>query len=206
MRAEEYLDRLSAGSPEAVGLSEEAVRAFPDDQRILRARAIILRLADRRAEVANYLRGVILRLPLASWAYAQLGLVTQPPASISHFRRAFELEPGNRDYRLSLIQALSRYMGDGSEDMLEEAYQLLRPMLAGASGWAQNDLHIAYAVLSRVCAWDDLDALGSLAKLGRGWAAAGNHTALLLLLGTVKTHPEPMSIGYWNESVSPDLV
>lgn len=202
MRPEDYLDRLAA-EPGAVELSKEAVEAFPDDERILRARAIILRQAARRTEAVNHLRAVILRLPMASWAYAQLGLVTDPPQSIGHFRRALSLEPANRDYRLALIHALARYMGDGSDPMLEEAYQLLRPMLAGASGWPQNDLHIAYHVLSRVCAWDELEALGDP---GRKWAEAGNHTALLLRLGHIAPGLGRPSPAFWTEPERTDAV
>lgn len=200
MGAEDYLDRLSREpSPK---LADEAARVFPDDPRVLRARAIVLRLAGHRAEAANHLRGVVLRFPMASWAYAQLGLVTEAPVNIGHFRRALSLEPANRDYRLALIHALARFMGDGSDDMLEEAYQLLRPMLAGARGWGQNDLHIAYHVLSRACAWDEMDLLGTPAELGRKWAEAGNHTALLLLIGRV----EPPGVAVWVSQTGADAL
>lgn len=192
MSAEDYLDRLSADAPRAVELSEEAALAFPDDHRILRARAIILRLAKRRVEAEQHLLAVIERFPTAHWAHAQLGLVHSPAEAIPHFRKALEMDPHNRDYRLALIHVLSRYMGDGSDAMLEEAYQLLKPMLAGASSWAQNDLHIAYHTLSRVCAWGEMDLLGTPAELGRKWSEAGNHTALLLLLGRVRPAPQPV--------------
>lgn len=185
MRADDYLDRLSAEAPGAVvELSEAACAAFPDDQRVLRARAVILRLAGLRRDAMAHLRSVLQRHPDAAWAHAQLGLVVQPTdtfGAIGHFRRALGLEPRNRDFRLALIHALARYMGD--EDTLEEAYQLLRPMLADAASWRASDLHIAYHVLSRICAWDELDALGDPGTLGRKWAEAGDHSALLLLLG-----------------------
>lgn len=183
----EYLQRLSQllgeqRHDEAVKLSEEAAQRFPDDERILRARAIILRRALRPEEAEEFLTGVIERKPRA-WAHAQLGVLLQHRDSlraIPQLRSAHQLEPGSLDYRLALAQALSR-TGDGKH--LDEAYDVLKPVLGQARTWPPNNLHIAYNVLLKVCAYDELDRLGSPRTLGRMWAAVGNHTGLFLLLG-----------------------
>lgn len=184
MEAEQLqlLARLSAEGrlEEADKASEEAATRFPDDARILRARAIILRRINRdRAEA------FLSSLPPAAWVSAQLGMVHQgrdTRKAIEHFRQAFALQ-SNLDHRLALIHNLGRWGGEGEGEALEEAYQLLKPVLDGARDWSPNNLHIAHHVLQRVCDYDELDRLGTPAELGRKWAASGNHTALLLLLG-----------------------
>jgi predicted Zn-dependent protease len=193
--AADYLRRLSAligcgGIDAALELSCEAVSLFPSDEPVLRARAVVLRRAGLVTEAAAFLTGVLTDFPNAAWAHAQAGTTLQHrdgQLAIGHFRRALCLDPAALDYRLALVQALAR-TGDG--DDLEEAYNLLRPALSGAADWPQNDLHIAYEVLQRVCAYDERDALGDPLDLGLKWADAGNHTALFLLLNQATSAPQ----------------
>lgn len=174
---------------EAATLSADLIAAFPTDPRTLRAHAIVLRRASRTEEAVAFLSGLD-----APWAHAQLGVLLQhrePARAIGHFRQAFASDP-NLDHRLALAHALGR-TGDG--DQLEEAYQLLRPVLHLARDWPANNLHIAFHILQRVCAYDELDRLGTPAELGRMWAKAGDHTALFLLLSRIGANaPEPPQI------------
>lgn len=178
-------EMLAAGDIRgAVSLSAEAAVLFPRDEPVLRSRAVILRRAGRMREAADFLTGVIAALPNAAWAHAQAGLADAGSRAIGHFRQAFALEPGSQDYRLALVHALAR-TGDG--EYLDEAYRLLQPALPTAANWSQNDLHVAFDVLKRVCAYDELDALGDPLELGRKWAEAGNHTALFMILNQTTT-------------------
>jgi tetratricopeptide (TPR) repeat protein len=187
--AADYLDRLQnllrAGRlDEAVSLSSEALAKFPTDERFMRARAIVLRRASLPAAAEAHLLKV-LQWRRVAWAHANLGLLYESRdqrRAIEHHRQAHQLEPADMSYRMALVQALAR-QGDG--ELLEEAYQLLVPVLAGSASWPQNDLHIAFHVLAQVCAFDELDALGNPLDLGLKWAEAGNHTALFMLLGRV---------------------
>jgi protein O-GlcNAc transferase len=181
------LDQLAkAGQWEqAIKFSESAAERFPNDDRVLRARAIVLRRAGRAGEAEAFLSTIVHRGP---WVHAQLGVSLQnsdPPRARIHLRKALEAEPGSLDARLALAHLLSR-----SGDDPEEAYQLLRPVLHLAKDWPPNNLYIAYGILSRVCAYEEMDALGTPAELGRKWAAAGIHTALFLLLSRIAPAPD----------------
>lgn len=198
MTAADYLQQLARLSSEgrlaeAADLSADAVEDHPRDERLQRARAIVLRQANQPQEAEEHLLAVLAENSSAAWAHAQLGVLyqhRQHDRAIDHYRRAHHLEPAKHDYRLALIHALTR-TGEGIA--LDEAYALLRPVLNTAGTWAQNDLHIAYDLLARVCAYDDLDALGDPLDLGLKWAEAGNHSALYLLLNQA-TDPERRSL------------
>lgn len=187
MTETEFLQRIAALAnenrfAEAADLSGEAVGRFPADERLLHARAIVLRRAGQVDAAFAFLNAEIDRRPDVAWLHAQVGVLAHGfPRAIEAYRRAHALEPTSLDYRMGLVQALGRF-GDQGDD-LEEAYQILRPALPGASTWPERHLHVAFHVLKSVCAYDELDALGDPLVIGRKLAASGGHTALFMFLG-----------------------
>lgn len=174
---------------EAEALSCQALAAFPADPRLQRARVVLLRRTAQPAKAIALLTEVLQASPSTAWAHAQMGVMfanTDRPRAIYHYRQALDLEP-NPDVTMALIQALERRTGDTGGETLEEAYQLLRPLLPNAPRWPASYLHIAFTVLSRICAFDELEALGDPMTIGRQWAEDGDHTGLFLLLSHTRT-------------------
>jgi tetratricopeptide (TPR) repeat protein len=175
---------------EAVALCDAALADWPSDERVLRAKAIALRKGGRTRQARVHLEAVLARFPNAAWAHAQYAVLLtrrEIPGAVQHLRKACALEPANQDYVFELIWALGLWHGPGEGEALEEAYQRLRPLLPDAGSWEPQRLHVAHTILSQVCAFDELAALGSIQDLGRTWAEAGLHTALLWLMPRVST-------------------
>jgi protein O-GlcNAc transferase len=175
---------------DAVALCDEALADWPSDERVLRAKAIALRKGGRTRQARAHLQTVLASFPNAGWAHAQYAVLLtrrEIPGAVSHLRKAHALEPKNQDFLFELIWALGLWWGPGEGEALEEAYQLLRPLLPESPNWEPERLHVAHTILSRVCAFDELASLGSLKELGRKWAEAGLHTALLWLMPRVST-------------------
>ena len=77
---------------------------------------------------------------------------------------------------------------DNASVNADQAYQRLKSVLASERLVNPGHVKIAMDVLIRVCAFDQADALGSFAEIGRAWARSGRHTALLKQLARVRSH------------------
>ncbi|HEX3700933.1 MAG TPA: tetratricopeptide repeat protein [Phenylobacterium sp.] len=176
---------------------DRALAANPDEPRLLEARAQILRRAGELRKSEAYLLELAPRFPDAAWLHYQLGAtVTDYDRERANrsLRRALELAPDRLDYRMALIESLERTRIGDEAAHIEEAYQRLRAVMAEETLTSPAHLKIASEVLTRVCALDELDQLGSFRELGRRWAESGRHTALLKQLSRVRTHEDRLEL------------
>ena len=174
---------------EAAAAIEEGLRANPEHVRLLEAKLLILRASGQRSEAQAWLQTLADRFPQAAWVQFHLGdLLTgaAPEAAIPHLRRAVELDPQQADYAFGLLQALERDAGPGEGARLDESYALCR-RLAAAARQAPARSALLGDVLGRLCAFSDLDALGSFEAVGRSWAEDGLHRSLLRQVGRATT-------------------
>jgi predicted O-linked N-acetylglucosamine transferase (SPINDLY family) len=179
----------------AEAVLEAGLAAAPDEPQLQEAKVLLLRTSGRAEAAEAYLRALPAAAQARAWAQTQLGdLVAQRDRRTGavHLRRAVAAE-GSPDQRVLLAQTLGRIHGEGEGAALDEAYGVVREaMAAGPLNAAQSRL--AAEVLTRVCAFDDFDRLGDFASLGRGWAEAGRHTALLWQMPRVRTMADRLEL------------
>jgi protein O-GlcNAc transferase len=173
----------------AEALIDKALEANPDNVKVLEAGAIVMRRAQQLHRAEAYLTDLLPRFEGQGWLHYQLGVTiadyNRDGANI-HLRKAVELEPDKLDNLMALIESLERTRSGDEGAHIEESYQLARRALTFKSTNVAH-LKILNEVLIRVCAFDELPQLGDFATLGRGWANAGRHTALLKQLAQVRT-------------------
>jgi len=153
--------------------------ANPDHPRLTEGLLLLLRTSGQAARAEAYLGSLLPRLDEQAWIHFQLGdLISARDrrAGNAHLRRAVELEP-SADHRTLLVQSLGRTFGDDEGAHLDEAAALARGLAGEALNPRQS--RICAEVLTRVCGFEEIDRLGDFATLGRAWAGAGAHTALL---------------------------
>jgi len=179
----------------AEAVLEAGLAAAPDDRRLMQAKVLLLRTGGRAEAAEAYLRTLPAAAQDEAWAQFQLGdlvALRDRRAGAWHLRRAVALE-GSLDQQVLLAQTLARTHGEGEGEALDEAYGVIRQaMAAGPMNAAQSRL--AAEVLTRVCAFDDLDRLGDFASLGRAWAEAGRHTALLWQMPRVRSMDDRLEL------------
>jgi protein O-GlcNAc transferase len=130
--------------------------------RQLEANAVWLRRNGREAESIELLESLLAQQPDAAWIHAQLGACLENrnrPAAIRHFERALDLDPDRLDYRMALVQALARRMGDGEGEMLERARGLLLACLDRVAEFTADHVYVADEVFSRTCDYGPRDLL-----------------------------------------------
>lgn len=177
------------GPDAAVAVLDEGLGFSPDNGALLEGKAMALRHAGRRTAARELLEALIGRRPDWAWPHFHLGdlLVDEDrPAAVRHLRRALELQPGSLEHRLALVQALARATGPDEGACLDEAAELCAQIPAGAP-LRPAQLKILRDVHARTCSSEAGDRLGDFAGLGRSFAAAGLHTALLWQLSRVRT-------------------
>ncbi len=182
---------------EAEELADRALAAMPENPRLLECKTTVIRRSGQLRRAEAYLLELLPTHEQDAWLHFQLGSVIceydRERANI-HMRRAVELAPDKLDYVMALVESLERTRTGDEGANIEEGYQMMRQALSlGVETFSPAHLKVAYEVLVRVAAFDELDGLGSLEKLGRLWAESGRHTALLKLLGQVRT-PEDRHI------------
>jgi protein O-GlcNAc transferase len=185
----QFLERHDADG--AFDIVEKALAANPDNPRLLESKVVIFRRSGQVRLADTYLTDLVATHPDVAWVHYQLGGAVsdydRERANV-HLRRAVELEPDKLDYRMSLIESLERTRTGDEGANIEEAYQLATVAVARhLAELSPSHLKIAYEVFVRVGAFDEMDLLGDLSSLGRVWAEAGKHTALLKLLAQVKS-------------------
>ncbi|MDO8900620.1 MAG: tetratricopeptide repeat protein [Phenylobacterium sp.] len=175
-------------SDAAVAVLEEALKS-QDSPRLMEAKAVALRRGQKLRLSEAYILEVLKTRPDEPWAHYQLGAVISDidrPRANTHLRRAVELKPDDRDYRMALVESLVRSRHGNEAAHLDDAYTELKAAsaLGPLSGPAQ--LKVASEVLSRVADFEGLDAVCDFKATGRMWAEEGRHTALLSQLSRVK--------------------
>ena len=191
-------------APQAIAAFERADACDPADpeplknalamQLGLKAESAIRDLLDRlAAKAAGPAAG-----PASAWS--ELVAMLRPhdrPADMARMARVgLSLHPGDQDLaRAWLEAALQRFeqaqqsgwaLGASEADEFEAAAQAVRAAL-GAGVAAAEIPWTATAVAMRLCDYALAMALGSLAELGRRWAAAGERGPMLYQLARVET-------------------
>ncbi|MET0274620.1 MAG: tetratricopeptide repeat protein, partial [Phenylobacterium sp.] len=189
-----WLDLIGVLNEEhRLGESDEvAVRALaanPGNARLLESRAIILRRSGKLRPAEAYLLDLLPQHPDAAWLHYQLGSVISDwdrDRGNVHMRRAVELDPDKIDFQMALIESLERTRTGDEGVNIEESYQLARRTLAHVKTFTASHAKVIHEVFIRVCAFEDMAQVGDFTSLGRLWAEAGKHTALLKQLARVK--------------------
>lgn len=189
-----WLDLVSVasdlrGSEDCIEILDRAQAANPDDMRLAESRALTIRRTGASREAEQYLFQLLQKRPDEASLHYQMGSNISDydrPRANSYFERAVELDPANTKYNMALAESLGRSRHGDEAANLERAYQVLRNVLDTIPMNAPN-LKVAYELLVRLAAYDDMDKLGSFSDVGRTWANAGRHTAFLAHLARVKT-------------------
>jgi len=182
---------------QAHALLDKAIAANPDEVRLCEARAVLFRRAAELRKAEAYLVDLLPRHPDAAWLQHQLGATLTEydrPRANEHLRRAIELAPDNADYLVTCIESIERTRTGDEGANIEEAYQRLKGLLARQKLTSPSHLKVASEVLIRVADFDELEKLGPPHEVGRIWAQAGKHTALLKQLARVRTHKDKLEL------------
>lgn len=174
---------------ESLAVLDRASAAVHFDGRLVEARAMTLRRTGATRIAEKYLSDLLAERPDDAALHFQLGnglADYDRPRANEHFERAVELDPKDERYALALAESLGRSRHGNEAANLERAYQILVSIIDTMSLKPAN-LKIAYELMVRVAAYDDMDKLGSFSEIGRAWASSGRHTALLAHLARVKT-------------------
>ncbi len=183
-------------SEDAVGVLDRAVEATPMDARLVEARAIALRRSGRSREAEQYLMRLLEGHPNEPSIHFQLasGIADYDRLRANeHFEKALALDPTNTRCSVALAESLGRTRTGSEAANLERAYQILVGVLDTMPTTAAN-LKVAYELLVRCAAYDDMERLGDFATVGRTWAESGRHTALLAHLARVKTPEDRLEL------------
>jgi len=178
------------GPPEALTVLDQAVVALPDVPRLHEARVTALRRSGRLREAEAYLSELRDRYEDEAWLHHQLGAVISDydrERGNIHMERSVELAPDSFEYRLALIESLGRSRYGDEAEHLERAYSLLKDSLPKKPQLSASGLKVAIEVLTRVGDYQAISTLGSFSEIGRTWAEAGKHSALLAHLARVVT-------------------
>lgn len=185
-------------SQEAEEIADKALAANPGNPRILESKAAVIRRSGQLRRAEAFLLELLPEHENAAWLHYQLG------SGISeydrdrgnvHMRKAVELDPSILDARFALIESLERTRTGDEGANIEEAYELTRAALTqDMAAFSPSHLKVAFEVLIRVCAFDEIAKLGSMGTLGRAWADSGKHTALLKILGQVRTPQDRLEL------------
>jgi predicted O-linked N-acetylglucosamine transferase (SPINDLY family) len=182
---------------QAHDLMDKALAANPDEPRLYEARVILYRRAGELRKAEAYLTDLLPRFPDAGWLQYQLGATVSEydrERANAHLRRAIALSPEKLGYQMTLIESLERTRTGDEGANIEEAYSLLKGVMARETLTGSADLKIATEVLIRVCAFEELAELGSFKEVGRAWAESGRHTALLKQLARVRTDEDRLEL------------
>lgn len=181
---------------EALALLNRGVAANPAAMKLKEAYAVMLRRLGRRRDAEAYLAGLLEPHPDDAWVHYQLAATIHDydrPRANTHYRRALGLEPANIDYRMGLAESLNRSRFGDEAAHIEEAYQVLKAM-GDQRPASPLQLKVASEVLLRVCAFEDRDRLGGFAEVGRKWAEAGMHAALLAQMARVQSLDDALEL------------
>ncbi|HEV2531877.1 hypothetical protein [Phenylobacterium sp.] len=184
------------GPHAALAILDEGLGVDPQNLGLAEAKALMLRAAGPRARAEAFLQDFVARRPDVAWAQLYLGdiLAERDPAlGEAHLRRAAELDPGSAATLVPLIQNLARATGPDEGRKLDEAHRLCAAVLAGGA-LTPNQTKVVRDVFSRVCDFAAIERLGDFSTLGRAWADAGLHTALLRQLSRVGSHADRLEL------------
>lgn len=177
------------GYPDTIPILDQAIAILPGVARLHEGRVTALRRSGRLREAEAYLTELREKFDDEAWLHHQLGGVISDydrQRGNEHMRRAVELAPDTFDYRIALAESLARSRYGDESDHLQNAYDLLKAALSSNSDLNPSALKVALEILIRVGDYDAADMMGSFSDVGRKWADAGRHTALLAHLARVR--------------------
>ena len=180
---------------EALQLFDRAIAALPSEHRIREAKSSMLRRAGRTKEAETYLVSLLWEFGDVAWIHQQVAQTIMEGdrrRAHIHMEKAIELAPERPEYRLALAESLGRTRIDEAAH-LERAYEVLTGVL-GELEMNPSTLKIASEILTRMGDFDGADALSSFHDMGRAFADAGKHTALLAHLSRVKTPEDRLEL------------
>ncbi|WP_332767507.1 tetratricopeptide repeat protein [Phenylobacterium sp.] len=185
-----------AAPSDSLAVLDRGLAANPDDMRLMESKAITIRGSGATRDAEKFLVEALERHPERASLHFQLASNISDydkPRANTHFQRAVELEPDNTKFHVALAESLGRSRHGDEAANIEQAYGILKGVLDQLPMTATN-LKIAYELLVRVAAYDDLEKLGDFKQVGRIWAEAGRHTALLAHLARVKTPDDRLEL------------
>lgn len=177
------------GYPDTIPILDQAIENVPADPRLYEGRVTALRRSGRLREAEAYLTDLRSKFDDQAWLHHQLGGVISDydrQRGNEHMQRAVDLAPDNFEYRIALAESLARSRYGDESDHLQHAYDLLKDALSVDRDLNPSALKVAMEILIRVADYDAADTLGSFSEVGRKWAEAGRHTALLAHLARVR--------------------
>lgn len=174
---------------EALAILDQGLANAPDDARLYRAKAVLLRHAARNQEAETFLTSLLPKFGQAAWVHHELARAItskDAEAAATHHRMAIQLAPENVEYRLALAENLFRTSGAAEGQHIDQAYEVLLNC-PPAKGLQPFDAKVRTEILTRVADYERAEAVGSFKDLGRLWASAMLHTALFDHLARTKT-------------------
>ncbi|HKP78483.1 MAG TPA: tetratricopeptide repeat protein, partial [Phenylobacterium sp.] len=183
--------------PEALEALDKAITANPGEQRLLEAKAMVLRRAGDGAGAEAFLTSLLPANPNAAWLHYQLGLIIaerdRARGNIS-LQKAVDLDPQKMEYAIAYIESLERTRTGDEGDNIERAYRRALPLLDRPLEFSETTTKVLTEVFIRVCDYDALEKVGDFRTLGRGWAQSGRHTALLKQIAQVKDDADRLEL------------
>ena len=170
------------------------LNANPDHPRLTEGLVLLLRTTGQAGRAEAYLASLLPRLDAEAWIHFHLGdLISTRDRQTgnAHLRRAVALEP-SVNHRILLIQSLGRTFGEDEAACLDEAYALATDVSVENLNARQS--RIVAEVLTRTCGFADMERLGDFRALGRAWAQAGAHTALLWQMPRVRSDADRLEL------------
>ena len=184
------------GADAALAVLDEGLAATPGSLALLEGKAVIMRRLGDEARMERFFHALVAEHPDLAWAHVYLGdalSLREPDRAEAHLRRALELDPRTPGPLMALAQHLSRTSGKGEGAALDEASRLARRALA-LGGLSPAQVKVARNAFVRVCDFEAVERLGALAAVGRRWAEAGEHMALLAQLPAVVTDEDRLEL------------
>jgi len=177
------------GAQAAIAVLDQALENAGKADRLLEARIAMVRLTGQLRELDKMLTELVAEQPNAAWIHRQLAATIadydRERANV-HLDRALELSPDDPDIQIALAESLNRSRHGDEAAHIERAYQVLSRVPPKAFDTPRRR-KIATEIFTRVCAFDEREALGDFSELGHDWAKAGIHSALLLQLARAGT-------------------
>jgi len=182
---------------EAEEVLDKALAANPGQQRLVEAKAVVMRRAGDLRRCEAFLMELLPAQPNAAWLHYQIGILVADwdrARANAHLERAYELDPQKIEYAIGLVESLERTRIGDEGGHIERAYQLALTLLPRKLDFTDAANKILSEVFVRVCDFDSMDRVGDFKTLGRGWAQNGRHTALLKQLARVRGEDDRLEL------------
>jgi predicted O-linked N-acetylglucosamine transferase (SPINDLY family) len=182
---------------EAEEALDKALAANPGAQRLLEAKATILRRAGDPARAEAFLLELLPPHADAAWLHHALAVFyadRDRNRANEHMEKAVQLDPERLEYATGLIEGYERNRKGDEAANIEKAYQLAKRLVARRPDFNEAAKKIVWETLGRVCDFEAQATIGDFRTLGRGWAANKRHTALMKQMPQVRTDEDRLEL------------